>query len=111
MKPIKDIQALLSERAEKKLDDHLYELREYLHKGFAANLLDLGEDVKLVVGEKTTTLREGLWYMDRAIFQRVKAKLLPKYIEEETKFFVNKVDDLRKDVEAIVGQLPQFEDY
>lgn len=111
MKPIKDIQGLLSERAEKKLDKELSTMREYIHNGFAANLLELGDDVTLTIDGKTKTLREALWYTDRPIFKRIKEKLLPIYIEDETKAFVKEVDGLRKQMENIVGQLPQFEDY
>lgn len=111
MKPIKDIQALLSERAEKKLDKELMAIRDYLHSGVAANLLELGDEVTLTIDGNTRPLREAIWYTDRPVFKRIKEKLLPQYIENETKAFVKEVDGLRKQVENIVGQLPDFGDY
>lgn len=110
MDPIKDIQALINERAEKRLDGQLEELRKYLHSGFAANLLEISA-IKVSVDGKSDNYRSAFWHTGSLAFAKLKETLLPKYIEDETRNFVKSVDKLRSDVENIVGQLPDFGDY
>lgn len=111
MKPIKDIQDLINERAEKKLDSELEALRKYLHTGFASNLLELGETVKITVDGTVGDMRSMLWNTETPLFRKMRAMLLPKYFENEARSLVENVDRLRKEVENIVGQLPEFEEY
>lgn len=106
MNKLKDIQQLINERAEKKLNKDLADLREYLHTGFASNLLELGSKISVEFDGRKENLRNALWSTDSPLFKLLKEAQLPKYIETETRGFINKIDAIREDVDELMNNRP-----
>lgn len=88
---LKDLQSLIAERAEKRLDKDIDEFTQVFrnHKFI--------EGMKSVlIGERgnAVTLATLFWDPTSQAMEQLKSVLLPKYIEEETRLFVDKVYNL-----------------
>jgi len=107
MNKLKDIQQLINERAEHKLRSDLEKFRKYLHSELAMGLIDIGAQISVEINGKKENLRNALWSTDSSIFKMLKEDQLPKYIESETKNFLNKVDSIREDVDELMNNKPE----
>lgn len=94
---MKDLQAIIDARAEKKLDAELKKLADVLHgKNGFLSMIDNLKNVKVTLGNETDDFRSAFWSRESFAFSEMKNKLLPEFLEAETKIFLQEIEDLKK---------------
>lgn len=113
-KSIADLQKLIAERAEKKLDGEIntlsasimsqpllrssHNMPELAYQGLASDGTD--------VWKSSSVLDLFSQYSKGRYLNKLKAYWLPIYIEREAKEFIEKVDSLQQDVENLLSNQP-----
>lgn len=106
MKTTKDIQDLINAKAKARLDADITTLHRMVSNGNNHKLL---KDVKVNVGTEDEPQMESLhWiFSDKACGKAIVEANLQRYIEEETKAFMEKVESLRDDVDHLLNVVGQ----
>ncbi len=98
------LQELINKRAEKIVDAQLDRIVKFLHAE-AKDMFELGGKVCVVYnttnGEIKEDLRHSIWSEHSIIFKEMKERMLPVEIEKQSKYFLNKVEELSREVEDL----------
>lgn len=109
MAEIKDLQKLIEEKAEKRLDEDISKLSNLVR----GNKLIEGVGVPGIFLQIPDPPKEGrmvhisirdMFYYSHTYMTRLKEFWLPKYIQEESELFMKKVDEIREDVDNLLNQ-------
>lgn len=102
---IKDLQKLIEERAAKRLREDIRKLSDV----FCNQTLfkDLPEVFKIkTLDGKSTEIPQYFFYWSYPFMKQLEDYWLPKYIEQESKELLEKVDSLREDIDNLTSHLP-----
>lgn len=103
---MKDLQSLIDQRAEYKLDAELMDLRNAIHGHTGLiSMIDNLEAVKVTIGDKTDSFRSAFWNPSSFAFSEIKNKLLPLYKEKEVDAFLKQIDDLKQRTSELQDEL------
>lgn len=109
MKKVKDLQDLINEKAIQRLDKDLYEAMKLIRTN---SILKRTSDFPQISMGEGLKKQHPYWFFETGseYMNKVKEYLLPIYIEEETKMFMSKVDNLQGQIDELLNNQVQSED-
>ena len=97
---MKDLQEIINKKAKDRATGEVLKLINCLHDN--KNLQELLREVYVKVGEETDDMRSAFWSVTSVIPNELINKLTEMYIPEESKKFVDKVEELSNTVNNLL---------
>lgn len=102
-----DLNQLIKNKATSRLQN---EVSEYLNNFINHKFFDAISDFKVKITndgkEDERNIRGFLWSSNGLAFEKIISKFQPKYIERESKEFMDKVESLQQDVQELFNNQP-----
>lgn len=111
MKDVKDLQTLINERAESRLERDIQEAVQLIRNN--PILKHQGDMPRIsMTGKETSNGQFPYWFFQSSgdYMKAAKEHLLPLYIQEETKMFMGKVENLQGQIDELLGQRMEEQD-
>ena len=105
MEQVKNLQELINQKAEKRLDADIYKLAEAIRNNPLLQTTNNPSipDISIKNNEGSYLERKPYWFFQSNgnFFDKVKEGWLPIYIAEETKNFITKVEELDSEIQGL----------
>lgn len=101
---MEDLQKIINKRAKKRLDDDIKEFKSYVRnsrcfQSISNAAITIPRKDKSPIATALGDLFSG--FGPSVLLTRIEEKLLPKYIEEESKAFIDKIESIQSEIDEL----------